>query len=62
MSSMSNQIEMPLSLAAQGRGKVQGRLMAWLLDPRRLQLIVDLVVCVAAFLGYQMMRESIIPG
>lgn len=62
MPSMTNQIEMPVSLAAQGRGNVQGRLASWLLDPRRMQLIVDIVVCIAAFLGYQMMREAIIPG
>lgn len=40
----------------------EGRGVSWLLSPRRMQLVVDVMGCILAFVGYQMLREAMLPG
>ncbi|MBU3741698.1 MAG: sugar transferase [Candidatus Kapabacteria bacterium] len=49
---------------AVGNGVADGwtRVVSWLLDPRRMQLVVDAMVAMSSFIGYQAIRESVIPG
>lgn len=39
-----------------------GRISLWVLDPRRMQFLADVVVAVATFIGYQLIRAALIPG